>query len=74
MPKTIVYSPKVAKPVNPHSQATLAGNHFYAATVALDVNAQVVGIGDLKAQTRRALQNLVWLLEAAGARSITWCG
>lgn len=66
MPKTVVYSPQCAKPTNPHSQATLAGGHFYTATVSLDVNGKVVGVGDIRAQTRQALQNLVYLLEAAG--------
>lgn len=66
MGKKIVYSPKVLKSPNPHSQATLAGNHFYTATVALDLDGKVVGIGDIRAQTRQALTNLTYLLEAAG--------
>ena len=66
MPKKIIYTPRVVKPVNPHAQATMAGNHFYTATVALDVEGKVVGIGDIRAQTRQALTNLSYLLEAAG--------
>src|SRR5690606_27483448 len=66
MGKQIVYSPKVVTSPNPHSQATLAGNHFYTATVALDAEGNVVGIGDIEAQTTQALTNLVYLLEAAG--------
>lgn len=66
MGKRIIHSPKVARPVNPHSQAVVAGGHFYCATVALDVDAKVVGVGDIRAQTRQALTNLVHLLEAAG--------
>ena len=66
MGKQIVYSPKVLTSSNPHSQATLAGNHFYTATVALDVNGKVVGVGDIEAQTEQALTNLTYLLEAAG--------
>lgn len=66
MPKRIVVSPKVVKPVNPHSQATVAGGHFYCATVALDVDGKVVGVGDIRAQTRQALTNLKHLIEAAG--------
>ncbi len=61
-----VYTPKVLTSPNPHSQATLAGNHFYTATVSLDVDGNVVGVGDIKAQTRQALTNLTHLLEAAG--------
>ncbi len=66
MGKQIVYSPKVLTSPNPHSQATLAGNHFYTATVSLDVEGKVVGVGDIAAQTRQALTNLRHLLEAAG--------
>lgn len=66
MGKKTVYSPKVLKSPNPHSQATVAGNHFYTATVSLDLDGKVVGIGDIQAQTRQALTNLTYLLEAAG--------
>lgn len=66
MPKRIVHSPKVMTPTNPHSQAVVAGGTFYAATVAFDVDGKVVGIGDIEAQTRQALTNLVHLLKAAG--------
>lgn len=66
MGKRVIYSPKVVTPTNPHSQAAVAGNHFYCATVALDVDGKVVGVGDIRAQTRQALTNLVHLLEAAG--------
>ncbi|MCB2129527.1 MAG: RidA family protein [Rhodobacteraceae bacterium] len=61
-----VYTPKVLTSPNPHSQATLAGNHFYTATVSLDVEGKVVGVGDIRAQTRQALTNLSHLLEVAG--------
>jgi enamine deaminase RidA (YjgF/YER057c/UK114 family) len=61
-----IYSPKVLVSPNPHSQATKAGNHFYTATVALDLEGKVVGVGDIRAQTRQALTNLTHLLEAAG--------
>ncbi|WP_157966407.1 RidA family protein [Oceanibium sediminis] len=61
-----IYSPKVLVSPNPHSQATMAGNHFYTATVGLDLDGKVVGVGDIQAQTRQALTNLTHLLEAAG--------
>ncbi|WP_341878428.1 RidA family protein (plasmid) [Aminobacter sp. P9b] len=61
-----IYSPKVLVSPNPHSQATMAGNHFYTATVSLDLEGKVVGVGDIRAQTRQALTNLTHLLEAAG--------
>jgi len=61
-----IHSPKVLVSPNPHSQATMAGNHFYTATVSLDLEGKVVGVGDIRAQTRQALTNLTHLLEAAG--------
>lgn len=61
-----IYSPHVLRSPNPHSQATMAGNHFYTATVALDLEGKVVGVGDIRAQTRQALTNLTHLLDAAG--------
>ena len=66
MPKRAIFSPLLAKPVNPHAQASVAGGFFFAATVALDRDGKVVGIGDIRAQTRQALLNLKHLLEAAG--------
>jgi enamine deaminase RidA (YjgF/YER057c/UK114 family) len=66
MPKRAIYTPLCAKPVNPHAQASVAGGFFFAATVSIDAEGQVVGIGDIRAQTRQALTNLRHLLEAAG--------
>jgi 2-iminobutanoate/2-iminopropanoate deaminase len=66
MPKRAIFSPLVARPTNPHAQASVAGGFFFAATVALDADGRVVGIGDIRSQTRQALTNLRHLLEAAG--------
>jgi len=66
MPKRTISSALVATPTNPHAQATVAGGNFYAATVALDVDGRVVGVGDIRVQTRQALNNLRHLLKAAG--------
>jgi enamine deaminase RidA (YjgF/YER057c/UK114 family) len=44
------------------------GRHvFVAGQVALDANGQVVGKGDIVAQTRQVMENLRLALEAAGA-------
>ncbi len=41
---------------------------FVAGQVAFDTNLQIVGQGDLRAQTRKTFENLKIALEAAGAR------
>ena len=50
------------------SQAIQIGDVVYTSgQVALDPDGNVVGEGDMKAQTRRALENVKSVLEAAGA-------
>ncbi|MFB3817098.1 MAG: RidA family protein [Candidatus Methylomirabilales bacterium] len=67
MPKTVIRSPKVAPTSLPLSPATLAGNTLYLyGAVALDQRGELVGKGDIAAQTRQALENIKALVEAAG--------
>ncbi len=67
MPKTVIRSPKVADSSLPISQATLAGNVLYlCGAVALDERGEHVGKGDIRAQTRQALENIKALVESAG--------
>jgi len=67
MPKMVIHSPKVAESKLPLSQATLAGNVLYiGGAVAHDARGQLVGKGDIRAQTRQALENIKALVEAAG--------
>jgi 2-iminobutanoate/2-iminopropanoate deaminase len=57
-------------PVGPYSNVVTAGpgrHVFVAGQVALDANGQVVGKGDIVAQTRQVMENLRIALEAAGA-------
>jgi 2-iminobutanoate/2-iminopropanoate deaminase len=58
-------------PVGPYVQVTVAppGGKlvFCAGAVALDAEGNVVGEGDIVAQTRQTLENLKLSLEAAGA-------
>jgi 2-iminobutanoate/2-iminopropanoate deaminase len=57
-------------PVGPYSNVVTAGpgrHVFVAGQVALDANGQVVGKGDIVAQTRQVMENLRLALEAAGA-------
>ena len=67
MPKTIIRSPRVPESNLPLSQATLAGNTlFIGGAVALDERGVIVGRGDIRVQTRQALENIKALVEAAG--------
>jgi len=67
MPKCVIRSPKVAESSLPLSQATLAGNVLYIhGAVALNERGEIVGKGDIRAQTRQALENIRALVEAAG--------
>jgi reactive intermediate/imine deaminase len=67
MTKGVVSAPKVATPPAPISMATKAGNLvFVAGIVALDASGNIVGKGDIKAQTRQVLENIKELVAAAG--------
>ncbi len=67
MPKQVIRSPQVAGSGLPLSPATLAGNVLYiGGAVASDARGQIVGKGDIRAQTKQALANIKALVEAAG--------
>ncbi|MFH1673769.1 MAG: RidA family protein [Pseudomonadota bacterium] len=56
------------KPAAPYSPATKKGNMvFTAGQVSLNEKGELVGPGDIKAQTRQVLENIRACLEAAGA-------
>jgi len=56
------------EPIAGYSRAVRVGNLvFVAGTTATDASGQVVGAGDPEAQTRRALRNIEWALQQAGA-------
>ena len=70
MPKTILQSDAVAVPRGIMSQgvAVPAGRMIFASgQVARDVDGQLAGRGDIRAQTRKTLQNLQAVLSEAGA-------
>ena len=70
MSKTILQSDAVATPRGIMSQgvAVPAGRMIFASgQVARDVDGQLVGPGDIRAQTRKTLQNLQAVLAEAGA-------
>jgi reactive intermediate/imine deaminase len=57
-------------PVGPYSNVVTSGPGrlvFVAGQVALDANGEVVGKGDIVAQTRQVMENVRVALEAAGA-------
>jgi len=67
MAKRVISTPKVARSSLPLSQATLAGNVlFIGGAVALNERGEIVGKGDIAAQTRQALENMKAIVEAAG--------
>lgn len=68
MPKEVIRSDGAPLPIGPYSQAIRAGGLLYlAGQIALDpATGQFLG-GDIKTQTRRVLQNLSAVLEAAGS-------
>lgn len=68
MPKEVIRSDRAPLPIGPYSQAIRAGGVLYlAGQIALDPSTgQFLG-GDIKTQTRRVLQNLSAVLEAAGS-------
>ena len=70
MSKTILQSDAVAVPRGIMSQgvAVPAGRMIFASgQVAREVDGQLVGRGDIRAQTRKTLQNLQAVLTEAGA-------
>ena len=68
MSKTAVFTDKAPKAVGPYSQAIRSGNFVYTAgQAALDPTTQQLISGGITEQTRRTLENLKAVLEAAGS-------
>ena len=71
-PKAIAIETKDAPaPVGPYNQAVLTGNTLYVSgQVALDpASGEMVGGGDVEAETRQVLKNMDAVLKEAGATS-----
>lgn len=67
MAHTVVFSSEAPAPIGPYSQAVRAGNTVYVSgQIALDANGQLVGGGDVGAETHQVMRNLQSVLEAAG--------
>jgi reactive intermediate/imine deaminase len=64
-PANLMFQPR---PSYPYSPGASAGGWVYTAgQVAWDHEGRLVGIGDVTAQTRQVLRNIVSILDAAGA-------
>ena len=70
MPKQVVTSPKLPAPSGHFAQATMVEARgrlvFISGMLAKDASGQLVGRGDITAQTRQVCENLKAAVEAAG--------
>jgi reactive intermediate/imine deaminase len=64
-PKNLSFQPRPTYPYSPGASA--GGWIFTAGQVAWDNHGRLVGLGDVRAQTRQVLRNVVSILREAGA-------
>ena len=70
MSKQFLNPPDFGEPFSPYSQGVKCQTKslvFVSGQVSLDAEGQVVGKGDVKAQTKQTLENLIKVLEEGGA-------
>ncbi|MEM0257445.1 MAG: RidA family protein [Thermofilum sp.] len=68
MEKSVVFTEKAPKPIGPYSQAVAAGPFvFVSGQIPIDPSTGQLVSGDIKEQTRRVLENVKAILEAAGS-------
>ena len=68
MPKTLLNPPSAYPSKNPRSCGTKRGPFvFTAGQVAFDSTGKLVGKGDIRAQTRQAIENIKAILKEGGA-------
>ena len=68
MEKEIIQTSRAPTAIGPYSQAVRSGPWiFVSGQIPIDPNTGTVIRGDIKAQTRRAIENLEAILQAAGA-------
>jgi 2-iminobutanoate/2-iminopropanoate deaminase len=70
MTRKVIQTDKAPAPVGPYNQAIAASGQmiFVAGQIPLDpTSGQIVGEGDVAAQTEQAIANLTAILEAGGA-------
>lgn len=67
-PHTLIRAEGLSVPISHYSDAVRAGNTIYlSGQASLDANGNLVGRGDVVAQTRQTLENMKTVLAAAGA-------
>jgi len=65
--KTLLKTSKAPNPIGPYSQAVSTGNLiFTSGQIALDTEGNIIS-DDIKAQTRKVLENLKHILEDSGS-------
>lgn len=68
MNKEVISTPNAPKAIGPYEQAIKIGELVYASgQIPLDPKTGDIVAGDIKIQTRRALENLKAVLEASGS-------
>ncbi len=66
--KTIISTPKAPAAIGPYSQAVAVGDMIYTSgMIPIIPETGELETGDIKAQARQAISNLIALLEAAGS-------
>lgn len=67
MPHQVIFSDQAPAPIGPYVQAVRAGDTVYVSgQIPLDAAGQLIGPGDVTAQTHQVLHNLQAVLAAAG--------
>ncbi len=67
MSKEVIFTENAPKPVGPYSQAIKVGNFlFISGQIPIDPKTGKIVEGGIKEQTRRVLENIKSILEAAG--------
>jgi reactive intermediate/imine deaminase len=67
MARIVISSPRLAKPTAPFSMGVKGGNVvFFAGLVATNEKGELIGKGDIRAQTRQILENMKIVAETAG--------
>lgn len=68
MSKEIVFTEKAPRPIGPYSQAVVAGGFIFGSgQIPIDPATGEIVEGDIEVQTRRVLENIKAVLEAAGS-------